>query len=61
MINLFGDNYKKRKIEIRFKLREFCRKISYDASNWIKIERGKCSPPQDEETLKTIAHVLNID
>jgi len=61
VINLFGEIIKKERLKSGLSLREFCRKISYDASNWSKIERGKYSPPQDEETLKAIADVLNID
>jgi transcriptional regulator with XRE-family HTH domain len=61
MINVFGETIKKERLKAGLSLREFCRKISYDASNWSKIERGKYSPPQDEEMLNTIAHVLNIN
>ena len=58
---MFGEFIKQERIKSGLSLREFCRRISCDASNWSKIERGKLTPPQDEETLKLIASVLNID
>ena len=58
---MFGETIKKERLKAGLSLREFCRKISFDASNWSKIERGKYSPPQDEKTLNNIADVLNIN
>jgi len=42
-------------------LREFCKQIEVDASNWSKVERGLLAPPQDEQRLRRIARVLNIE
>jgi transcriptional regulator with XRE-family HTH domain len=41
-------------------LREFCKRLEIDASNWSKIERGLPAPPQDEERLREIARALDI-
>jgi len=57
---MFGEFIKQRRLDRRLSLREFCRSIEVDASNWSKIERGLLSPPQEEEKLKRIAKVLGI-
>jgi len=57
---MFGTFIKTLRIERDIGLREFCRQLSYDASNWSKIERGVLAPPQDEEKLSQIAKILNI-
>jgi len=41
-------------------LREFCRSLGHDPSNWSKIERGLKSPPQSRNVLNNIATVLKI-
>lgn len=58
---MFGTFIKNLRIERDIGLREFCRQLSYDASNWSKIERGLLAPPQDEEKLIQIAKILNIE
>jgi transcriptional regulator with XRE-family HTH domain len=57
---MFGDFIKEKRINKGITLREFCRLLELDASNWSKIERGVISPPQDEEKLKQIAKVLGV-
>jgi len=57
---MFGDFVKELRIKEDLTLREFCRQLGEDASNWSKIERGKMSPPRDEKKLKKIAKVLGI-
>jgi len=57
---MFRDFIKERRIEKGLTLREFCRMIEVDPSNWSKIERGVLSPPQDGEKLQRIAEVLDI-
>jgi len=57
---MFGEFIKERRIAKGISLREFCKRIEIDASNWSKVERGLLSPPQDEEKLKKIAQVLDI-
>ena len=57
---MFGEFIKKRRIDKALGLREFCKQIEIDASNWSKVERGVLSPPQDEEKLRNIAQALDI-
>jgi transcriptional regulator with XRE-family HTH domain len=57
---MFGEFIKKRRIDKGLGLREFCKQIEIDASNWSKVERGVLSPPQDEEKLRSIAQALGI-
>ena len=57
---MFGEFIKKRRIEKGLGLREFCKQIEMDASNWSKVERGVLSPPQDDEKLRNIAQALGI-
>jgi transcriptional regulator with XRE-family HTH domain len=57
---MFGEFIKKRRIDKGFGLREFCKQIEMDASNWSKVEREVLSPPQDEEKLRAIAQALGI-
>ena len=57
---MFGEFIKERRIAKGISLREFCKRIEIDASNWSKVERGLLAPPQDEEKLRKIAQVLDI-
>ena len=58
---MFGEFIKEARLKKDIGLREFCRLLSIDASNWSKVERGLLSPPQDEKKLKQIAKILEID
>ena len=57
---MFGQFVKEERLARGLGLREFCRKLGIDASNWSKVERGVLPPPQDEKKLKEIAHILGI-
>lgn len=57
---MFGEFIKKRRMDKELGLREFCKQIEIDASNWSKVEREVLSPPQDEEKLRKIAQALGI-
>jgi transcriptional regulator with XRE-family HTH domain len=57
---MFGEYVKKRRLEKDLTLREFCRRLEEDASNWSKVERGMMGPPQDPGKLKKIAAILGI-
>lgn len=48
------------RIKKEITLREMCRKVSYDPSNWSKIERGKIAPPSDKKTLELWARTLGL-
>ncbi|MEF3692373.1 MAG: helix-turn-helix transcriptional regulator [Candidatus Moraniibacteriota bacterium] len=62
-----GDNLKKfgrllyeLRIKKEFTLREMCRRVGYDPSNFSKIERGKISPPADKKILNLWAKTLGL-
>jgi len=57
---MFGEFIKERRINKSISLREFCKRVEIDASNWSKVERGLLAPPQDEERLRKIARALDI-
>jgi transcriptional regulator with XRE-family HTH domain len=48
------------RIKRKYTLREMCRKVSYDPSNWSKIERGKIAPPSDRKTPEFWARTLGL-
>ncbi len=58
---MFGEFIKEKRLEIGLSLREFCRQLDEDASNWSKVERGMLSPPKDENKLVRIADILRIE
>ncbi|MFA5777441.1 MAG: helix-turn-helix transcriptional regulator [Parcubacteria group bacterium] len=56
----FGEFLYNLRIKKEYTLREMCRKVKYDPSNWSKIERGKISPPSDRKMLETWAKTLGL-
>lgn len=56
----FGEFVREQRIQNRLTLREFCRRMNFDPSNWSKIERGSLQPPKSEVVLNEIAKVLKI-
>ena len=58
---MFGEYIKTRRVAKEISLRKFSQLIDVDASNWSKVERGILPPPQDEERLRVIASILNIE
>ena len=57
---MYGEFIKELRVKNEISLREFCKQVEMDASNWSKTERGLLAPPQDEEKLKKIARGLGI-
>jgi len=57
---VFGEFIKEKRINKGIGLREFCKRMEIDASNWSKVERGLLAPPQDEEKLRKIARMLDV-
>ncbi|MFH1938221.1 MAG: helix-turn-helix domain-containing protein [Patescibacteria group bacterium] len=51
---------KQLRITQNLSLREICKKVGYDASNWSKIERGIIAPPTNEKVLAKWAKTLNL-
>ncbi len=58
---MFGELVKERRSELGLTLREFCRRLGEDPSNWSKVERGILRPPQRREKLRHIADILDIE
>jgi transcriptional regulator with XRE-family HTH domain len=56
----FGQLLYNLRIKKEITLREMCRKISYDPSNFSKIERGKIAPPSEKKTLEIWARALGL-
>jgi transcriptional regulator with XRE-family HTH domain len=57
----FGALLKSLRIDKNFSLREVCRLVGYDPSNWSKIERGIISPPSDIMVLTKWLKILGIN
>lgn len=56
----FGQILKELRIKKGLTLRNVCRLLNYDPSNWSKIERGKMSPPSEGKTLRKWARLLGL-
>ena len=59
-INEFGKVLKSLRLKKELSLRDICKKVSYDPSNWSKIERGRISPPSEIKILKKWAGALGF-
>jgi transcriptional regulator with XRE-family HTH domain len=59
--NLFGSYFKELRAKKRLGLRDFCREVEYDPSNWSKIERGLAKPPSNPETLGKWARAVGLE
>ena len=58
---LFGEFFKKKRIEAGLTLRAFCQKNrGFDPGNISKIERGLLSPPGSREKLEEYAAALSL-
>lgn len=57
----FGQLLKSKREAKRIGLREVCRKVGFDPSNWSKIERGIIAPPNDVDTLSRWAIALGVE
>lgn len=56
----FGSLLYEFRVNKELSIREICRMVNYDPSNWSKIERGLISPPAEEKVLKVWAKALNL-
>ncbi|MFH0739952.1 MAG: helix-turn-helix transcriptional regulator [bacterium] len=56
----FGEKLKNIRAKKEMSLREICKAVNYDPSNWSKIERGQLAPPSDEKVLDKWATALGI-
>ena len=57
---MFHEKVKALRIEKRLTLRDFCRQMSLDPSNWSKVERGINPPPGDVATLEKLAQFFDL-
>lgn len=57
----FGPLIKQLRIEKRLTLRNFCRELDFDPSNWSKVERDVNPPPRDTVLLKKLADFFGLD
>jgi len=58
--NLFGQFFKKKRIDLGMTLRKFCLENNFDPGNISKIEREILPPPTNAEKLGQYAKSLNI-
>ena len=56
----FSEFVRSQRIKNGTTLREFCRRVDQDPSNWSKIERGILAPPKTPDQLSKIAEVLGF-
>lgn len=56
----FGEGLRNLREKRNLSLREICKMVNYDSSNWSKIERGLISPPAQIETLTNWAIALGL-
>jgi len=56
----FGEFFKKKRLELRLTLREFCKRNNFDPGNISKIERGLLPPPHSDEKRRQYAKALKI-
>jgi transcriptional regulator with XRE-family HTH domain len=61
MTHTFGQFIYEKRTQKEMSLREFCRRIELDPSNWSKIENGLADPPKSKEALNKIAEILEMN
>jgi transcriptional regulator with XRE-family HTH domain len=59
-VNLFGQFFKKKRVELQKTLRQFCLENGLDPGNISKLERGILLPPTNPEKLEQYASALRI-
>ena len=57
----FGAYLKELRVKNSFSLRDICKNVNYDPSNWSKIERGLIFPPKEEAVLESWANALGLE
>ncbi len=57
---LFGEFFKKKRLERNISLRQFCLENGFDAGNTSKMERGLLTPPTSKESLARYAGALGL-
>lgn len=57
---LFGEFFKRKRIELRKTLRQFCLENGFDPGNLSKLERGLLPPPTSSDKIEHYARALKI-
>jgi transcriptional regulator with XRE-family HTH domain len=58
--SMFSTTIKDLRIAKRLTLREFCKALGLDPSNWSKVERGINPPPSDVNALEALAQFFGL-
>jgi transcriptional regulator with XRE-family HTH domain len=56
----FGEFVREKRLKAEMGLREFCKTLQTDPSNWSKVERGVLPAPNDREFLEKVAKILKL-
>ncbi len=56
----FGGFVREKRLKAEIGLREFCKTLQTDPSNWSKVERGILPAPNDREFLEKVAKILKL-
>jgi transcriptional regulator with XRE-family HTH domain len=56
----FGEFVRIKRLAVELGLREFCKTMQTDPSNWSKVERGMLPAPNDREFLEKVAKILKL-
>ncbi len=58
---LFGEFFKKKRLQKNVSLRQFCLEHGFDPGNTSKMERGLLAPPASKESLAKYAGALGLE
>jgi transcriptional regulator with XRE-family HTH domain len=56
----FGEFVRTKRLETNMSLREFCKEVQRDPSNWSKVERDMMPAPADRDFLDALAKLLRL-
>ncbi|NQT23979.1 helix-turn-helix transcriptional regulator [candidate division KSB1 bacterium] len=57
---IFGDFFKKLRIQKGYTLRKYCKEFNFDPGNISKLERGVLEPPSSRNLLEKHANCLGL-
>lgn len=57
---LFGEFFRELRLKRGYTLREYCRNFNQDPAFISRMERGKISPPQNQNKLEELAQSLGL-
>lgn len=59
-VKAFGELFRRRRLEAKLTLREFCRRHDEDPGNISRLERGLSAPPGSKGRLEEYARMLGV-